>query len=133
MAVEFHSVFDTSTGAFNSADIYVCRILVPRTHRVVAAHASTQHLVTTGNVTVQLRRTDVGNARAGALVGAELDNTQLAASASTASTYTKRTFVLAEADKQVGPVDRIFFLLLSSDNAADRFDEACLTLETERA
>lgn len=132
MAVETLHAFDTSTGAFNSADLYVCRKLVPKTHRLVDAHAIAQNLVTTGIVTVTLRRVDLGGPRAGALVGTPLDNTQLAADANTASASTKRTFVLAEADKQVAPVDRIYLLVLASDNSADRFDEACLVLEVEK-
>lgn len=133
MAVETLQAFDITTGDQSGADIYVCRIRMPKTYRLVEALFMCQNLVTTGTVTATLRRATVGGPRAGSLVGTALDNTQLAANAGTASHYIERNFVLAEADKRVGPESDIFLLVLGSSNSADRYDEPGLTLKWERA
>ena len=121
-----------STGDITEADVYTCRIIVPYAQKLLAADVVVHNLVTTGTVTVSLRRTDLGNSRGGALVGAQLNNTTLEAStAATASMMTKRSFVLGAADTVGAPADREYFLVLSTTDAADRLDEPVLLIQVE--
>ena len=131
MAKYWYQETDTTTGDQSSADVYSCRVIVPFPHKLLSAEVFTHNLVTTGTVTVDLRRTDIGNARGGALVGAQLNNTTLEATTVTASVLTKRSIVLGDTDKAMAPADREYFIIYGSDNSADRFDEAMLKIQVE--
>jgi len=120
------------TSDFSGTDLYACRIIVPFAHKLLSADVYVHNLVTTGTVTLDLRRTDIGASRGGALVGTQLNNTTLAAStAATASAFTKRSFVLGATDTTMAPEGREYFLILGSSNSADRLGEPVLLIQVE--
>jgi len=125
----FYQAYDPQEAAFNSADLETCRIMVPYTHRLVSATVTVQTVVLTGTVTVTLKQKDVGEDGGGAVVGTALTNADMTAAA---DTYAKLTFTLADEDKTTAPQNRHYFLVLSSTDAADRFSQPLLLLETSR-
>jgi hypothetical protein len=107
---------------------YVCRILVPIAHKLSKARLYAQNIVTTGAVLVQLRQTDPGDGRGGALVGTKLENDDLS---DVSSVSTKLDFVLSGDDKKVAPANRQYFLVITGTDPADRVDEPTLVLEVD--
>lgn len=128
MANQKFQAHSDQAAAFNSADLYLCRIVVPFAHKLVSATLFTQNVVTTGTVTASLKQTDVGDARAGAVVGTVLNN---AALLSNVNLNTRIPFTLASSDTGVAPSERQYFLVLTATNSADRVDETVLMLEVE--
>lgn len=129
MATEFLQASDAQAAAFDSADLYLCRIVVPFTHKLVSAKVFTQNVVTTGTVTVSLKQTDVSDARAGSALGTVLNNAALLGNV---SRNTEIPFVLVDADLGIAPSGRQYFLVLTATNSADRVDEPILLLEVDR-
>lgn len=119
---------DAQAAAFDSADLFLCRIVVPFAHKLVSAKLYTQNVVTTGTVTASLKQTDVGDARAGSVMGTVLNNAALLANT---NQNTEIPFVLADADLGIVPSGRQYFLVLTATNSADRVDEPVLLLEVE--
>lgn len=107
---------------------YVCRILVPIAGKLSKARMYAQNIVTTGTVLVQLRQTDPGDGRGGALVGKILENDDLS---DVSSVSTKLDFVLSAGDKMVAPANRQYFLVITGTDPADRVDEPMLVLEVD--
>ena len=129
MATEFLQATDAQAAAFNSADLSLCRIVVPFAHKLVSARVFTQNVVTTGTVTVSLKQTDVSDARAGSVLGTVLNNAALLGNT---SRNTEIPFVLADAELGIVPSGRQYFLVLTATNSADRVDEPVLLLEVDR-
>lgn len=128
MATEFLQATDAQAAAFDSADLYLCRIVVPIVHKLVSAKLYTQNVVTTGTVTVSLKQTDVSDARGGTVLGTVLNNAALLGNT---SRNTEIPFVLAAAELGIAPAGRQYFLVLTATNAADRVNEPVLLLEVE--
>ena len=129
MATEFLQATDAQAAAFNSADLFLCRIVVPFAHKLVSAKVFTQNVVTTGTVTVSLKQTDVSDARAGSVLGTVLNNAALLGNT---SRNTEIPFVLADSELGIVPSGRQYFLVLTATNSADRVDEPVLLLEVDR-
>jgi hypothetical protein len=123
----FHGKSD-QTGAFDSTDRHDCWIIVPFEHRIVSARVYTTQVVLTGTVNIGLRQADLGDARAGVLVGSLLENVDLVAGASAWQCY---SFTLADSDKLTFPRRRIYHIMCDATNSADRFDEPQLLLEVD--
>lgn len=130
MATEFLQATDARAAAFDSADLYLCRIVVPFVHKLVSAKLHTQNVVTTGTVTVSLKQTDVSDARAGTVLGTVLNNAALLGNT---SRNTEIPFVLAAVELGIAPAGRQYFLVLTATDSADRVDEPVLLLEVEPA
>ena len=128
MANQYLQAADSQAAAFDSADLFLCRIVIPFVHRLVSAKLYTQHVVTTGTVTVSLKQTDVNVARGGTVLGTVLNNAALLGNT---SQNTKIPFVLADADLGIVPSGRQYFLVLTATNSADRVNEPVLLLEVE--
>lgn len=124
----FLQATDAQAAAFDSADLFLCRVVVPFVHKLVSAKLYTQNVVTTGTVTVSLKQTDVSDSRAGTVLGTVLNNAALLANA---SRNTEIPFVLTDTDVAFAPSGRQYFLVLTATNSADRVDEPVLLLEVE--
>jgi hypothetical protein len=107
---------------------YCCRLMVPYVHKLSTAKLYSQNIVTTGTVQVQLRQTDPGDGRGGALVGDVLENDDLD---DVSSVNTKYDFTLYAADKRLAPALRQYFLVITGTDPADRVDEPTLVLEVD--
>lgn len=124
----FLQATDAQAAAFDSADLFLCRIVVPFVHKLVSAKLYTQNVVTTGTVTVSLKQTDVSDLRGGTVLGTVLNNAALLGNT---SQNTEIPFVLATGDLGIVPSGRQYFLVLTATNSADRVDEPVLLLEVE--
>ena len=121
--------WDNSRGTITITPIYVCRLVIPRAHKVLAAWVYTQNLVTTGTVEILLRKSDRLDTRGGSEIADKLENDDFTDRASINARY---DFVLLDFAKGVAaPPERMYFLSLSGTNAADRFDEPLLVIEYE--
>ncbi len=105
---------------------YVCRLVIPRAHKLLKAWVYVQNVVFTGTVEVRLRMTDRLGARGGSDIAELVDNDDLTARSSINARY---DFVLLDFAKEQAPAERMYFLSLSGTNPADRFDEPLLVLE----
>jgi hypothetical protein len=134
MAMKWLQDSDPSTAALNAADLYLCRIVVPYVHALKNVYVFSSNVVTTGNVTLTVKRVDPGASRAGATVGrgeygtTGLNNSDLG---DHAKLYWKYTMTLLNDDKLTAPAFREYFIVLTGDNSADRFDEPVLVLEVD--
>lgn len=124
----FFQSFDQQRAAINSTDLVTCRVVVPFAHKLKSATLYTHTVVTTGTVTTTLKQADDGDARAGVTVGVALDNTTLAAHGNVSK---KTEFVLKAADMGVAPAGRLYFIVASGTDAADRVDDPLLVIEVE--
>lgn len=120
--------WDKITGDITSGPIYVCRTVISRAHKLLAARVYVQNVVLTGTVEVRLRKADRLDSRGGSEVAELIDNDELTARASVNARY---DFVLLDFAKEAAPAERMYFLSLTGSNAADRFDEPLLVLEYE--
>lgn len=120
--------WDKITGDITSGPIYICRMVIPRSHRLIAAWTYVQNVVLTGTVEVRLRKADRLDSRGGSEIAELIDNGELLARASINARY---DFVLLDFAKERAPSERMYFLSLTGSNAADRFDEPLLVLEYE--
>lgn len=129
MATEHLQSYDPQNGGIVT-DLPTCRIHVPFAHKLISSFFTTQNVVTSsGTVTASLRQTDVGDVRAGSLVGTILENDDLE---NHSFVCTKFDFVLADKDKGVAPANREYLLMLTGTNSSDRVDEPVLVIEVER-
>ena len=127
MALHIQS-FDKITGSLTAGPIYVCRAVVLRAHRVLAAWVYVQKVVLTGTVEIRLRKADRMDGRAGSDIAEVMTNDNLTAQASVNARY---DFVLLDFAKQSAPPERTYLLSLSGTDSADRFDEPLLVVEYE--
>jgi hypothetical protein len=120
--------WDKITGDLTAGPIYVCRLTIPRSHKLLRAWVYTQNVVLTGTVEVRLRKADRMDSRGGAEIAELIDNDDLTARSATNARY---DFVLLDFAKEIAPAERMYFLSLTGTNAADRFDEPLLVVEYE--
>ena len=109
-----------------------CRITVPNAHTLVWARIRFQHMVATGTLTVTLRSSDPGDARAGRAAATSLDNDDLNPGTITlANIHNVFEFVLTDdAKAAASPANRNYWVTLTGTNAADRLDWPTLELMT---
>lgn len=117
----------TCVVAFNPTPAYRCRTIVPYAHKLNTASLHIQNLVTTGTVTVTLKQTDPGDSRGGAAIGTALNNTSLALEGTT-NRCAKIDFELDAEDLLTAPANRMYFVVFTSTDPADRVDEPVLVV-----
>lgn len=119
-------------GAFHLANRTCCRLHVPYYHTLDAVWLCTQNVVTTGTVTITLKKSRLGDAAAGSLVGTALDNTGL--DEDTGANINKQVaFALGANDTGWQP-PQDYFLIMGATSAFDRVDEPMLLVKaTQRA
>ena len=118
----------TRVVALNPTPAYRCRCIAPWTHKLRAASLYTQNVVTTGTVTATLKQTDPGDSRGGAEIGTALNNTTLLGNA---NRNTKIDFKLDAEDLLTAPANRMYFVVFTGADPADRVDEPTLVLEVD--
>jgi len=107
---------------------FVCRMVIPRAHKLLRAWVYVQNVAFTGTVEVRLRMTDRLSARGGSDIAELVDNDELTARSATNARY---DFILLDFAKEQAPAERMYFLSISGTDPADRFDEPLLVLEYE--
>lgn len=128
MATRIFQSYENSSSIPGSGSTRCCVLHVPFAHRLVSAKAYSQNVVTTGTVTVTLKKRDTNESQGGSQVGTVLENDDLE---DYSAVNTEYEFELAARDTRSAPADRQYLLVLVGTNAADRFDEPLLVVTVE--
>ncbi len=115
--------------AFHSSGLRVCFVVVPFLHRLVNVWLLASNVVTTGTVTVELRKRDPNDTQGGSAVGTKLENDDLS---DWSAILKKFYYALSADDVTTAPGFRTYFWSFTATNSADRLDEPVLLVEVEK-
>ena len=137
MAIRHEQNSEYFESAFNSADVYICKVVIPYDHRLIAARTYCTDTVLTGTLKIKLAYAAANSGEGGALLD-YLENADLKLDdAAVSATHALFHFDLGSTAQGTNvpsgviPAWTVYFLILTSTNSADRYNNPSLVITVD--